>query len=193
MATAPELVPDPVPQLVPVPATQAVILVFGAGLRPDGTPTLTLARRVEAARSFGERLTPPPLYLPTGGIGRHPPAEAVAMATSLRASGIPASRILIEDTARDTLQSVRLCAGILHRRRHAGPVFAATSAYHLPRCLVLLRLAGVPAHPVPPPRHPASHAFLRRWRWRLREIPALPWDTLLLLGHRMVDKAVSKR
>ena len=172
---------------------QAAIVIFGAGLRPDGGPTPTLSRRVEAARSFGERLTPAPLYLPTGGIGRYGPSEASAMAALLRAAGVPASRILLEDTARDTLQSVRLCAALLRRRGHAGPVFAATSAYHLPRCLVLLRLEGVRVRAVPPPRAPAATALWRRWRWRLREVPALPWDVLLLLGLRMVDRLLAKR
>lgn len=160
---------------------QAAIVIFGAALRPDGTPTPTLSRRVEAALAHGERLTPPPLYVPTGGVGRHGPAEAAAMESVLRQAGIPASRILVEPTARDTLDSVRACAALLRARGHAGPVLAATSAYHLPRCLVLLRLCGLAARAVPPPPYPASQQVLRRWRWRLREVPALPWDVLLLL------------
>ena len=171
----------------------AAIIVFGAALRPDGSPTPTLTWRVEAASGFGEQLATPPLYLPTGGIGRHGPSEASAMATLLQAHGIPETRIRREETATDTLDSVRACAALLHAIGHAGPVFAATSAYHLPRCLVLLRLQGVAARAVPPPRRPASQQFLRRWRWRLREVPALPWDVALLLGKRMIDRALTKR
>ncbi len=163
-----------------------MIVIFGAGVRPDGRPTPTLARRVAAAIAFGERLSPPPHYLPTGGIGRHGPSEASVMGGLLREAGVPDRRIRLEDTARDTLASVRLCAALL--RGHRGPVFAATSAYHLPRCLVLLRLAGVPARPVPPPREPASRRPRHRWHWRLREVPALPWDVLLLLWRRLIDK-----
>ncbi len=171
--------------------TEAVIVIFGAGVRPDGTPTPTLARRVAAAVRFGERLSPPPLYLPTGGIGRHGPSEASVMASLLRDAGVADRRIRPEDTARDTLASVRLCAAML--RGHDGPVFAATSAYHLPRCLLLLRLAGVPARAVPPPPEPASRRPLPRWRWRLREVPALPWDVLLLLWRLLLDKMARNR
>ncbi len=171
--------------------TQPVVIIFGAGVRPDGTPSPTLARRVAAAIRFGEHLSSSPLYLPTGGIGRHGPPEASVMAALLRDAGVPDRRIRPEDTARDTLASVRLCVAML--RGHDGAVFAATSAYHLPRCLLLLRLAGVPARPVPPPAEPASRRPSRRWRWRLREVPALPWDVLLLLWGRLVDKLTENR
>ena len=172
---------------------QAAIIVFGAGVRADGSPTPTLARRVEAAREFGERMAVPPFYLPTGGVGRHGPAEAVVMAAALHAAGVPQARILLEDTARNTLGSVLACQAMLRRIGHRGPVWAASSAYHLPRCLLLLRLAGIAARAVPPPRAPAAHRFSRRWRWRLREVPAMPVDVLLLLGRRAIDSLRPKR
>ncbi len=172
---------------------QAAIIVFGAGVRADGSPTPTLSRRIDAAREFGERMATPPLYLPTGGVGRHGPAEAAVMAAALRGAGVPEARILLEDTARNTLASVFACRAMLRRIRHNGPVWAATSAYHLPRCLLLLRLAGVPARAVPPPPAPAAHRFFRRWHWRLREVPAVPLDVLLLLGRRMIDSLPPKR
>ena len=159
------------------------IIIFGAGLRRDGTPTPTLARRIEAAASFGRTL-PGPLYMPTGGVGRFGPSEAAAMAVCLRAAGVDARDILPEETASDTFDSVIACRALLRGLGHRGPVYAASSAYHLPRCLLLLRLAGVPAAAVPPPAWPASTRWHRRWFWRLREVAALPWDAALMLGRR---------
>ena len=156
------------------------IIIFGAGLRPDGSPSQTLAGRVQAALDHGRSLHDP-LYLPTGGVGLHGPSEASAMATMLRVAGVSDTRIVCEPTAHDTLASVLACRAILRERRHAGAVLVATSAYHLPRCLLLLRLAGVPARGVPPPPRPAASHWRKRWYWRLREIPALPWDGLLML------------
>ncbi|MCQ8278313.1 YdcF family protein [Acetobacteraceae bacterium KSS8] len=172
---------------------RAAIILFGAGVRPDGEPTLTLARRIDAANRFGETLPVPPLYLPSGGVGRHSPAEAVVMARRLLHAGVTADRILTDERARDTLDTVFNVRAMLRDLGHRGPVFAATSAYHLPRCIVLLRLAGLAARPVPPPPEPASHLFLRRWRWRLREVPALPWDALLLFGRELIDRWKTKR
>ncbi len=158
------------------------IVIFGAAVREDGRPTRTLRRRVAAAAVFGRHL-PMALFVPTGGIGRHGDAEAVVMARRLRALGVPPSRILVEPTGTDTLSSVRAVARLL--RGHVGPVYAATSAYHLPRCVLLLRLAGLAARACPPPPGPAARGVARRWYWRLREIPALPWDAALLLGLRL--------
>ena len=161
-------------------ADRPAIIIFGAGLRPDGTPSPTLSRRIEAAAAFGRTLVDP-LYLPTGGVGRFGASEAAAMAASLRAAGVNARDILPEETASDTFASVLACRAMLEGIGHRGPVYAASSAYHLPRCLLLLRLAGVAASAVPPPALPASSRWHRRWFWRLREVAALPWDAVLML------------
>lgn len=160
---------------------RAAIIVFGAAVRPDGRPSGTLRRRIEAAARHGEALAPPPLYLPTGARGRHGEAECAVMARLLREEhAIPAARILEDPTGTDTLSSVLAVAALL--RGHAGPVLVATSGYHLPRCVLLLRLAGLAARAVPPPAAPAC--WRARWWWRLREVPALPYDAALMLWHR---------
>ncbi len=174
------------------PTGQApAIVIFGAAVRPDGRPSTTLRLRVEAAARFGARF-PEAVYVPTGGIGRFGPAEAAIMADLLRSLGVPGQRIAREESGTDTLSSVRAVAALLRGRGHAGPVYAATSAYHLPRCVLLLRLAGLDAHPCPPPPVPASRRFVRRWYWRLREIPALPWDVLLLLLLRLSGRRFAR-
>jgi hypothetical protein len=64
-------------------------------------------------------------------------------------------------------------------------VFAASSLYHLPRCLLLLRLMGVAAHAAIPPAVPAATGWWRRCYWWLREVPALPYDVALALLLRL--------
>jgi uncharacterized SAM-binding protein YcdF (DUF218 family) len=167
-------------------AEDQAIIIFGAAVRPDGSPSPALRRRVEGAASFGAGLSAP-FYVPTGGQGRFGPAESTVMAALLRARGIPSARILEEPTGTDTLSSVLASTALLRTRGHAGPVFAATSGYHLPRCLLLLRLAGVPARPVPPPE--ADPSWPRRWYWRLREVPALPYDAALMVAQRLRGRA----
>lgn len=157
----------------------AIIIIFGAAVLPDGSPSATLRSRVTSALRWAARLDDA-VFLPTGGVGRHGPAEAVVMARLLREAGVAPERILIERTARNTMASADACARML--RGHAGPslsgpVFAASSLYHLPRCLMLLRLAGVHARACPPPR--ASGSFSRRWYMRMRELAALPVDLAL--------------
>ena len=162
----------------------AAIIIFGAAVRPDGSASPTLRRRVEAAARFGARL-PAPLFIPTGAKGRFGAAESTVMAGLLRQSGVPAARILEEPTGTDTLSSALACVALLRRRGHAGPVFAATSRFHLPRCLLILRLSGVPARPVPIGGSRGTAGWAKRWYWRLREVPAIPYDAGLAIWHRL--------
>jgi len=167
-------------------ATQRpVVVIFGAAVRPDGQPSHTLRVRVEAAHALGQRL-PRPLYLPTGGLGRFGPTEAHVMATLLRQAGVPEADIRPEPTAHDTVSSVRAIRHML--RGHQGDIYAATSAYHLPRCVLLLHLAGLPARPCPPPPALAAAHWRKRWWWRLRELPAIPWDAAFVLLLRLTGR-----
>ena len=165
----------------------AAIVIFGAAVRPDGSPSHALRRRVEAAVAFGQLLDAP-LFVPSGAAGRHGPPEAAVMADLLRRLGVPDARIVGEQTGTDTLSSVRAVARLLAARDHRGPVYAASNAYHLPRCVVLLWLAGLPARPCPPPAGPASRHWCKRWYWRLREVPALPYDAALAVGLRLAGR-----
>ncbi len=163
---------------------RAAVVIFGAAVRPDGSASPTLRRRVEAAARFGARLSDP-LYIPTGAKGRFGPAESHVMAELLQSLGVPAARVVEEPTGTDTLSSARACAALLRRLGHAGPVYAATSRFHLARCLLLLRLLGLPARPVPIGGSAGAEGWRRRWYWRLREVPAIPYDAALALWHRL--------
>ena len=152
-----------------------IIVIFGAAVRPDGTASETLQRRVQAAFRFGGTAAD---YLPTGAVGRYGLSEASIMAELLTGYGVPPERITLEETGTDTLSSARACAVLLRNR--SGPVFAASSGYHLPRCLLLLRLAGVAARACPVPQPDAE--WHMRWYWRMREGAALPVDLALSLA-----------
>ncbi|MGY6769935.1 YdcF family protein [Komagataeibacter sp. NFXK3] len=168
-----------------MPQPPLPIVIFGARLQPDGAPGRTLWLRVVAAYTFGAARTPV-LYVPTGGVS--PPSglrEGDVMGTMLEAAGVPPDAVLVEGTAPDTLASVIACTRLLRQRGHAGPVAVASSAYHLPRCLVLMRMMGWQVMRVPPPPVPAARRWGKRWFWRLREVAAVPWDVLLLAAYRL--------
>ncbi len=136
--------------------------------------------RVGAAVRFGCRLLPRPVYVVTGGKGCYGSTEADVMAALLTRRGVDSADIILERTARNTFRSAVAVASLL--RRESGPVYVATSAYHMPRCVLLLGLAGLDARFSPPAIGPASSRFLRRWFWRLREFAAIPVDAALMLA-----------
>ncbi len=144
--------------------------------------------RIEAALRCGAALDAP-LYVPTGGVGDYPPAEAEVMAGLLRAAGVADEQMLVEPTGQNTLRSTLACARLLREHGWGGAVvYAATSAYHLPRTVLLLRLAGLDARFCPPPPVPASARLLPRWHWRLREAAALPVDAAWMTALRLLGR-----
>jgi vancomycin permeability regulator SanA len=167
---------------------RTVIVIFGAAVRPDGSPSTALWRRVQAAYAFGHRQDNA-IYVPTGAIGRHGPSEASVMARLLRDQGVPDENILLEESGTSTLTSTRAVLRLLQAHgRHLGPVYAATSAYHLVRCVVLMRLAGLDARACPAWRRPAARNFRKRWYWRLREVVALPVDVAIMGALRLFGR-----
>lgn len=132
--------------------------------------------RVEAALALGQSLRDP-VFMPTGAEG-----EAELMSDLLERAGVPRVRIRPEPTGTNTIGSALACARLL--RNESGPVHVATSAYHMARSVLLLRLAGVRAKAGRWPRVPASTQGGKRWRWRLREFAAIPVDSVIVLWLR---------
>lgn len=163
------------------------IIIFGAALRPDGSPSPALRHRVQAALLFGEKQKKP-LYLVTGGVPRNGVTEASVMRGLLNAAGVSDDAILEDHAATDTFDSIIHCTKILRERGLGGHVLAlATSRYHLPRCLLLMRLAGWSVQPVPFPFTVTGPK--RAFRIVLRvghESLASLWDSLLVLCWRIV-------
>ncbi len=163
---------------------QPYIVIFGAAVREDGTPSGALRDRVGAAARFGRRVLPQPIYVVTGAQGRLRAARG-------RGDGRPAGAARRPSRAasswsRPAGTRCARCIAVARLLRGAkGPVYAATSAYHMPRCVLLLGLAGLDAHRSPPPVGPASSRLLRRWWWRLREVPAVPVDAAVLFWFRL--------
>ncbi len=145
----------------------------------DGRPSGSLERRVEGALDWW-RGHPDVCFLPTGGIGRHGPAEARVIRDLLVAAGVNATRVIIEDQARDTLQSVLLCDQILRARSDVGTIICCTSRYHQLRCKLLLKMLGyaVTLPPMPPDRPWLPTA--RYLRFRLKEWVSTPYDMIQL-------------
>jgi vancomycin permeability regulator SanA len=163
------------------------ILIFGAAVTPNGEPSGTLRRRVEAAIDAARDMESAH-FIPTGAVGRYGPSEASVMARLLMESGVSPDRIRLEETGTDTLSSVLAIRRMLRESPEPGPVMVATSSWHVLRCRLLLCLSGIAAHPCPAPAADHTIPWLKRLYWRLREVPAIPYDAALILGRRMIGR-----
>ena len=125
------------------------IIVLGSPADSDGNPTPTqLARVTEAVHEY-ERGVAPRLIL-TGGAAHNRFVEAQVMARSAEAQGIPASAVLIEPQAKDTIQNACYSLRILraHGWRSAEVI---SSPWHLPRAALIFKKLPLAwrTHPAP--------------------------------------------
>lgn len=156
-----------------------VIIVLGAGLRPDGSPTPTLAARAGHAAEVW-RAGHAPMLICTGGItGDAAISEAAACQQVLIANGVPSEAILLEDRSRSTEENALFAKQIMDANGW-GSAVVVSSAYHLFRADWLFRAAGISTTTSPAPVRLtfAEHALAI-----LRELAALHWHAFKsLLG-----------
>jgi len=157
------------------------IVIFGAAVRPDGSPSGTLARRVRAAWACG-RSYADTRYLVSGGITADGFAEWQVMRRQLLQLGVPAKYIATETEGVDTLHQVRNCIRILAAHSVGeDELWIATSRYHQARCWALFAAHGIQTHVVPslPDRFDLPLRKLL-WFW-VREFFALPYDVFMTI------------
>ncbi|MBI3127823.1 MAG: YdcF family protein [Candidatus Tectomicrobia bacterium] len=161
----------------PLQAYDAV-LVLGAALRRDGSPSPALRRRALHGASLVREGHAPVLLL-SGGRRRPPRTEAEAMRALALAEGVPPGRIVLEDRSVSTLENAVFSHRILAREGWRR-VLVVSDPYHLYRGVWLLRRLGLEAHGSPAPGGREANPA---WRWayyHLREAAALPWHAAQL-------------
>jgi uncharacterized SAM-binding protein YcdF (DUF218 family) len=100
------------------------------------------------------------------------------MRTFLGDLGVPADRILMEETSRNTRENAIETAKIL-RERALDKVLLVTSAYHMRRALGVFRKAGIDAIPAPTDHQSRSIVGLGPLAW-VPDAEALRDSTLVL-------------
>jgi vancomycin permeability regulator SanA len=107
-------------------------IVFGAGVRPDGSPSAVLRERVDAAARLWRAGRVDRLLL-SGG-----PGEPEAMRRAARADGVPEGALVLDAGGVRTIETCR-------RARGLGSAVLVTQSFHLPRALLLCNGLGVPS------------------------------------------------
>jgi vancomycin permeability regulator SanA len=163
------------------------VVIFGSALLPGGKPSGTMKRRVQGAVNMAAGISNAK-FLVTGGKERFGLSEAKAMRNLLLEKGVPVHDIVMEQRARDTLDSVYFCRDILCSLTDIGRIFVCSSPYHLLRCLVLFRMIGIKVATGKMPSDRPALGWIKWIYFCLREAAALPWDMMVVLYLRIFNK-----
>lgn len=128
--------------LPPVYPSDAII-VLGAQVKPDGTPSVALERRLTAAlEAYRES---PQLIIVCGAQGQNEPmAEGDLMREWLLEKGVPPEHVVAETTSFNTRENLTYSKAIMEERG-LSEALVVTSDYHVPRALALCSQLGIPA------------------------------------------------
>lgn len=154
-----------------------VALVLGAGLRPDGTPSTYLRRRLEAARRLYADGTVR-VVLVSGDNTTRWHDEPTAMRDWLVDHGVPDAAIVSDFAGVDTHDT---CVQAHDVFRVTGAV-VVTQDYHLPRALFSCGAAGIDVVGVGVSSRSVEPA--KAVLYRVRELPASGWAAFDALTHR---------
>ena len=122
------------------------IVVLGAALREDGTPTPALIRRARHGASIALGYPDIPLVVSGGATRRRgkpaPPwPEARKMREIAVSEGIPEHRVVEEARATRTLENGTFVRDLAERKGWSR-MLVVTDGYHLPRALMVFRACG---------------------------------------------------
>ena len=120
-----------------------VIIVLGAQVKEDGTPSVALERRLTAALETYQ--TDPQVIICCGAQGvNEPAAEGDVMRAWLLARGVKEEDAIAETKSFNTRENLNYAKEIMDRRG-LSQALIVTSDYHVARALALCRQVGIPA------------------------------------------------
>ncbi len=153
-----------------------VIIVLGAGLRPDGRPGPALTRRSLRTADLWREGIAPAVICAGGQAESFPRSEADACREILRNHGLPPSAILLEDRSRSTEENALFSSQLMAERGWTSAVLVSDS-YHMLRAGWLFTQHDIEAYtsPVPAKRIHHPHSYPHSL---LREFLAFHWQIL---------------
>lgn len=124
---------------VPRPGPVNAMIVLGAQVNPDGSPSVQLEWRLSAALDVYKTQHIPMVV--TGAQGEDEPrTEASVMADWLVARGVPREDIRLEESSMNTKENIKNAMAYMPGVKD---VLIVTSDYHLPRALQIARDLGL--------------------------------------------------
>lgn len=127
------------------------VIVLGAGVNGE-TPSLILQSRIDAAEAYLERHPDIPVVLSGGQGPGEDISEAEAMSRALKAAGVPADRLLLEDHSVSTAENFAFSKVLLQERGvdlDSAVIAVVTSDFHCFRAHLIAQRADLTVIDIP--------------------------------------------
>jgi uncharacterized SAM-binding protein YcdF (DUF218 family) len=167
------------------------LVVLGAKVRADGTPSAALEARVRHAMTLYQRGLAP-LVVFSGGPREGQPAEALVAWRLAERLGLPESSRALEEASGSTRQNAALSAALLSARG-LRRVVVVTDGFHAFRARQWFRRSGLAVAVSPAPVEGRGLSWTQRGLWTFREAAALLFDPRLLFARRPQSVASATR
>lgn len=119
------------------------VVVLGAGINEDGSPTLSLVNRLERSIAYAAE-HPDTTIVVSGGQGSNEPMpEAQAMAQYLKNRGVDPQKIIIEDKSTSTMENFKYSKELIGGQTEIAFI---TNDFHVFRACILARRNGFTAY-----------------------------------------------
>lgn len=128
---------------LPAQQDSDVIIVLGAQVKADGTPSVALERRLTVALEAYRADAQMVICCGAQG-GDEPAAEGDVMRAWLMARGVSGEDVVAETASFNTRENLDNARAIMEENR-LSQALIVTSDYHVPRALALCRQAGISA------------------------------------------------
>ncbi len=149
--------------------TYDCVLVLGAGVRPDGSPSHMLADRVETGlEAYFDGLAP--VLLMSGDHGKEDYDEVGCMLSLALEAGVPAEDVFLDHAGFSTYESILRAKEVFG----AESVVIVTQGYHLHRALYVAEKLGMEAVGIAADRRTYGGQLMRD----MREVVARGKDAL---------------
>lgn len=133
----------------PLPDAYDVLIVLGARVKANFTPSEALERRLSLALACYQARPVPVICCGAQG-SDEPCSEGDFMCGWLQERGVPADMTLSEDGSYDTIQNLTNAKAIMQAKGFAKAL-VVTSDYHLRRALAICRRVGLEAEGISSP------------------------------------------
>jgi len=161
---------DYCPRTEPGPPAANCIVVYGARVYANGTPSLSLADRTRHGIRLWKLGAAPTLVM-SGGPNESGYAEARAMLRIATAASVPPGAVLLDEEGRNTCHTVRNTAELMAERGWTRSV-SVSHYFHLLRIKLVARRLGTDTLTSP---CPMTRRLVKEPYFVLRECAALYW------------------